>query len=119
MKPLTPTRNRRKKLRTSALLAVGLAAGLLSRTFCSAPLPPPEPLAEALPPASPPAEMAAFRLPTGVTHRSAAFAYRGGSFGDKRDFAMTAVLVRHPGGDLLVNTGFGRSIEAQLSGRRS
>jgi N-acyl homoserine lactone hydrolase len=114
VKPLTPARDRRTKLRTSALLAAGLAAGLLWRTFCSAPLPPPGPLAGALPPASPPAEMAAFRLPTGVTHRSAGFAYRGGSFGDKRDFAMTAVLVKHPRGDLLVDTGFGRAIDAQF-----
>ncbi len=58
--------------------------------------------------------MAVFRLPTGVTHRTAAFAYRGGSFSDARDFAMSAVLVRHPRGDLLVDTGLGRDIAKQL-----
>ena len=67
-----------------------------------------------LPPASPPAEMAVFQLPTGVTHRSAAFAYRGGAFGDKREFSMTAVLVKHPRGDLLIDTGFGRDIDAHF-----
>jgi glyoxylase-like metal-dependent hydrolase (beta-lactamase superfamily II) len=56
--------------------------------------------------------MAVFQLPTGVLHRSAAFAYRGGSFFDKRDFAATAVLVKHPRGDLLIDTGFGRQIDA-------
>lgn len=55
-----------------------------------------------------------FQLPTGVTHRSAAVAYRGGSFSDRRDFAMTAVLIRHPRGDLLVDTGFGRDIDAHF-----
>jgi glyoxylase-like metal-dependent hydrolase (beta-lactamase superfamily II) len=58
--------------------------------------------------------MALFQLPTGVTHRSAAFAYRGGSFADKRDFAMSAALVKHPRGDLLIDTGFGRNLEKQV-----
>ncbi len=58
--------------------------------------------------------MALFHLPTGVTHRSAAFAYRGGSFGDARDFSMSAALVRHPKGDLLIDTGFGRTIDTQI-----
>ncbi len=102
----------KKALLVLALLA--LSAALLWLTFAPAPLPPPEPLTEALPPASPPAEMAVFQLPTGITHRSAAFAYRGGSLRDKRDFAMTATLVTHPRGDLLIDTGFGRDIDAQV-----
>jgi hypothetical protein len=35
--------------------------------------------------ASPPGGMAMYALPTGVNHRTAAFAYRGGSPWDKRD----------------------------------
>ena len=58
--------------------------------------------------------MSLIQLPTGITHRSAAFAYRGGSFFDKRDFVMTALLVTHPQGDLLIDTGFGLEIEAQF-----
>jgi glyoxylase-like metal-dependent hydrolase (beta-lactamase superfamily II) len=58
--------------------------------------------------------MAVFQLPTGITHRSAGFAYRGGSFRDRRDFVMTAVLVKHPRGDLLIDTGFGRDIDAHF-----
>jgi glyoxylase-like metal-dependent hydrolase (beta-lactamase superfamily II) len=50
------------------------------------------------------------RIDTGVTHRSAAFAYRGGSPFDRRDFAMTATLVHHPRGDVLIDTGFGRHV---------
>jgi N-acyl homoserine lactone hydrolase len=87
---------------------------LFARTFAASPLPPPAPFAGDWPRASPPAEMAVFHLPTGVTHRSAAFAYRGGSFRDKRDFTMTAILVKHPAGDVLIDTGFGRDIDAQF-----
>ena len=37
-----------------------------------------------LPSATPPKEMAVFALVTGVTHQVAAFAYRGGSFFERR-----------------------------------
>jgi glyoxylase-like metal-dependent hydrolase (beta-lactamase superfamily II) len=96
------------------VLAALLGAGLLWRSFAAAPLPRPAPYAGELPAASPPAGMKLFRLPTGVTHRNAAVAYRGGSFGDERDFTMSALLVRHPRGDVLIDTGFGRELEAQL-----
>lgn len=56
-----------------------------------------------------------FQLPTGVTRRSAGFAYRGGSFLDRREFAMTAVLVKHPRGDLLIDTGFGRRVDEHFA----
>jgi N-acyl homoserine lactone hydrolase len=105
---------KKRRLAIGALAALLLGLGLLRGGFSSAPLPAPAPLAGALPPASPPAQMAAYALPTGVTHRSAAFAYRGGSFGDGREFAMAAVLVRHPRGDLLVDTGFGRDVDAHF-----
>lgn len=77
-------------------------------------MPLPQPIPEYMPSATPPPEMAVFALPTGVTHRVAAFAYAGGSFRDRRDFAMTGVLVKHPGGDLLIDTGFGRRIDEQF-----
>ena len=54
-------------------------------------------------------------LVTGVTHRNAAFAYRGGGFSDKRDLAMVAALVTHPRGDVLIDTGLGRTIDAQFA----
>jgi N-acyl homoserine lactone hydrolase len=94
---------------------LGVAAALGLSTFTASPLPAPPPFAGAAPTASPPAAMRVLRLPTGVTHRSAAFAYRGGSFFDARDFAMTAVLVRHPRGDLLVDTGLGRDVDAHFA----
>lgn len=107
---------KRKRRPVLWILAVLLVAGLLFlRTFSAAPLDAPAPLGGALPTASPPAGMSIVRLPTGVTHRSAAFAYRGGSFGDARDFAMTAALVRHPKGDILIDTGFGRDVDAHFA----
>ena len=98
-----------------ALVTMLIAAVLFfAGTFRAAPLPMPPPLAGPLPRASPPAEMVVYQLPTGVTHRSAGFAYRGGSLLEKRDFAMTAVLVKHPRGDLLVDTGLGSTIDQQI-----
>jgi glyoxylase-like metal-dependent hydrolase (beta-lactamase superfamily II) len=60
-----------------------------------------------LPKADPPPEMTMFQLPTGTYATRAAFAVRGGAFGDVRQFASTAVLIQHPKGDLLIDAGFG------------
>jgi glyoxylase-like metal-dependent hydrolase (beta-lactamase superfamily II) len=103
---------RKKRWIVAALV---LAAGaLFANTFRASPLRAPAPLAGALPSPAPPLQMTIHSLPTGVTHRSAGFAYRGGSFRDKRDFAMSAVLVKHPRGDLLIDTGLGREIDSQF-----
>src|SRR3974390_3345133 len=58
--------------------------------------------------------MAVYAVITGVSHRFAAFGYRGGSFFERRDFSMAGALVRHPQGDLLIDTGFGRNIDEQF-----
>jgi glyoxylase-like metal-dependent hydrolase (beta-lactamase superfamily II) len=81
----------------------------------AAPLPAPPPLDAPLPPASPPPGVQLAVIRTGVTHRSAAFAYRGGSLFDARDFAMNAVLIRHPRGDLLLDTGLGRDVDLDFA----
>ncbi|MET8876801.1 MBL fold metallo-hydrolase [Nocardia sp. NPDC004604] len=67
-----------------------------------------------LPEASPPSDMAIYQLPTGTYETRAAFAFKGGSFRDKRRFAATAVLVRHPKGDLLIDAGFGSDLETHI-----
>jgi glyoxylase-like metal-dependent hydrolase (beta-lactamase superfamily II) len=82
--------------------------------YAASPLPTPPPLSDPLPQVSPPAGMAIYALPTGVIHRTSAFAYRGGSPWEKWDSVMTAVLVRHPQGDVLIDTGVGRTIASQL-----
>lgn len=105
---------KRSRLIGAAALAINLAVALFLTSYCSAPLPRPAPLDSPLPPASPPAGMALLQLPTGVNHRTAAFGYRGGAFSEPREFVMTAALVKHPRGDLLIDTGLGRTIETQL-----
>ena len=99
----------------AALALALLGASLVLANSIACPLPAPAPFAGPLPPASPPAGMAVHRLDTGITRRSAGFAYRGGSLTDRRDFTMTAVLVEHPRGDLLIDTGFGRDIDAHFA----
>src|SRR4051812_21345315 len=103
-----------KKKRLAAVAVPGALVAVFLWTFTAAPLPAAPAFTAELPPASPPPGMALFRLPTGITHRSAASAYRGGSFFDARDFAMTAALIKHPKGDLLIDTGVGRDIDAQF-----
>jgi len=70
----------------------------------------PGPLPEALPPPG----MAIYQLPTGTYVTRAVFAFKGGSFRDKRHFAATAVLVQHPKGDLLIDAGFGSRVAQHI-----
>jgi N-acyl homoserine lactone hydrolase len=67
-----------------------------------------------LPAATPPSDMAIYQLPTGTYQTRAAFAFKGGSFRDKRSFAATAILVTHPEGDLLIDAGFGSDVAAHV-----
>jgi N-acyl homoserine lactone hydrolase len=60
--------------------------------------------------------MALSALPTASLSAEAAFAYRGGAFREPRSFAQTAVLVRHPRGDLLLDTGLGAEARRQFEG---
>jgi glyoxylase-like metal-dependent hydrolase (beta-lactamase superfamily II) len=68
-----------------------------------------------LPEAAPPPGMALYQLPTGTYQTRAALAVSGGSFRDKRHFAASAVLVRHPHGDLLIDAGFGADVAAHVA----
>ncbi len=79
------------------------------------PLPKPPTWSHPLPAADPPADMAVYQLPTGTYETPAALAFRGGSFRDKRHFAASAVLVRHPRGDLLIDAGFGADVAAHIA----
>ena len=97
---------------TAAAVLVPLA--LFLRTFLASPLPMPEPYSGPVPTTMPPKELAVFAVVTGVNHRVAAFGYRGGSFFDRREFSMAGTLVKHPKGDLLIDTGFGRNIDEQF-----
>jgi glyoxylase-like metal-dependent hydrolase (beta-lactamase superfamily II) len=67
-----------------------------------------------LPAATPPPGMEIFQIPTGSYDTRAAFAVKGGSFRDRRHFAATAVLIRHPKGDLLIDAGFGADVASHV-----
>ena len=94
--------------------AVLVPLALLLRTFSPSPLPKPDPYTGPLPSATPPKELAVYSLVAGVNHRVAAFGYRGGSLFERREFSMAGALVKHPKGDLLIDTGFGRKIDEQF-----
>lgn len=100
---------------TGVVLAVIAATLLTIRSFRPAPLPAPAPWTGPLPDASSPAGMAIYQLPTGSYENRAVLAYRGGPFHDLRKFAATAVLVRHPAGDLLIDAGFGADVEKHIA----
>jgi glyoxylase-like metal-dependent hydrolase (beta-lactamase superfamily II) len=107
-----------RRLRRGLLALVAVVVAIATVVIVGqlpSPLPEPPPLEVAVPEAHPPAEMSIAAMATGVDHRSAAAAYRGGSPRDARDFTMTAVLVRHPRGDLLVDTGFGRRVREHFA----
>ncbi|MCH0568420.1 MBL fold metallo-hydrolase [Streptomyces sp. MUM 136J] len=78
------------------------------------PLPMPSAWAGPLPEAAPPSDMTLYQLPTGTYETRAVFAFKGGSFRDKRPFAATSVLVQHPHGDLLIDAGFGSRVDAHM-----
>lgn len=77
-------------------------------------LPMPSAWAGPLPEAAPPSDMAIYQLPTGTYETRAVFAFKGGSFREKRNFAATSVLVQHPKGDLLIDAGFGSQVAAHM-----
>ncbi len=103
-----------KSILVAVVAAVLVPLALFVRTFLASPLRMPRPYAGPLPTANPPQELAVFAVVTGVNHRNAAFGYRGGSFFERREFSMAGTLVKHPKGDLLIDTGFGRHIDEQF-----
>lgn len=98
----------------AAAATVLVPLALFLRTFSASPLPKPKPYVGPVPSATPPKELAVFALVTRVNHRVAAYGYRGGSLFERRDFSMVGILVKHPQGDLLIDTGFGRNIAEQF-----
>jgi glyoxylase-like metal-dependent hydrolase (beta-lactamase superfamily II) len=107
------TRNKRIFIAAASVLVL-VPLALFLHTFSPSPLPEPKPYAGSLPSATSPKEMAVFALVTGVNHRVAAYGYRGGSLFERREFSMAGALVKHPQGDLLIDTGFGRDIDKQF-----
>jgi glyoxylase-like metal-dependent hydrolase (beta-lactamase superfamily II) len=94
------------------VLGVGIAA--LYWTFTADNLPVPAP-----PPLTPPAAMTTQGVElkailAGKMLSRAAMAYRGGSLTEERVFNMGGILVQHPKGTLLFDTGFGSAVDQQF-----
>ncbi|MEZ5728967.1 MAG: MBL fold metallo-hydrolase [Burkholderiaceae bacterium] len=103
-------------LAAGVLLAAIVGSLLLGWSFRAASLALPEvavPLELPSPQVPPGVGIAA--LPTGSIRARAMLAFRGGAIDDVRDLAATALLVRHPRGDLLVDTGFGTAFDAHFA----
>jgi hypothetical protein len=75
-----------------AWAATELTLARLARRFSSLALPDPGPLSASIPipDADPPEGMELIAVPTGLNKRVAAYAYRGGSVFDRRDFCIGA-----------------------------
>jgi glyoxylase-like metal-dependent hydrolase (beta-lactamase superfamily II) len=100
-----------KKLLGLLLVVFAAAFGALAVTFTANDLPVPAAPALAIPGAQPPAELRLRAIFAGKMFSRAALAFRGGSFGDARIFGMGAILVEHPQGTLLFDSGFARDVD--------
>jgi len=100
-----------KKLLLSLLVLLLAGLGALATTFTAATLPVGESTKYELPPASPPAEMKLYAIEAGKMFNQAAFAYRGGKLSEQRVFGMGGILIDHPQGRLLFDTGFGSDVD--------
>jgi len=97
------------------LVPIVAAITTLAWSFTPAPLAAVAIDVDALPLAHPPVGMSVSALPTGTIGARAAFAFRGGSFGEERSFAQTPLLVRHPRGDLLFDAGLASDAPAHFA----
>jgi N-acyl homoserine lactone hydrolase len=102
-----------KRVLVAVVLVLLVAFGALAWTFTAATLPVGE-VAMDIPRINPPRQMKLSVLHTGKMFSKAAFAYRGGAFGEERVFGMAAVLVEHPQGALLIDAGFGRNVDEHV-----
>jgi glyoxylase-like metal-dependent hydrolase (beta-lactamase superfamily II) len=104
-----------RKVALWSLVVLGFGVVALGWTFVPVRLTPAALSLPELPSAAPPAEMSISALPTAELGARAAFAYRGGSFAEPRSFAQAGLLIRHPKGDLLIDTGLGSQARAQFA----
>lgn len=95
-------------------LALLVLVAAIVYTFLPARLDTPPASVTVLPAAEPPAAMRLSVLPTGLMRASTMFAYRGGSPLEPYISGMAAILIQHPDGDLLIDSGFGRDVDAHF-----
>lgn len=98
----------------SLLVLLGAAVALaLSFSAERLPLVGAEPIFE-IPPPTATQDVTLHAIPAGSMESTAGMAYRGGSLTEKRVFGMGGILVRHPQGDVLFDTGFGKDVDQHI-----
>lgn len=106
---------KKKNVLWGLLIALfGTMLTILAWTFTPAPLRVPEPPVLAIPHPLPPPGMTLSALRAGKMLSRAMLAYRGGSPLDERVFGMGGILVQHPQGMLLFDSGFGSQVDAHF-----
>lgn len=102
-----------KKILLAVVLVAAVAVIAMLSSFSAATLPVIGEVRYDLPP-EPAVRVQLQAIQAGSLQSSAAFAYRGGDFGDAREFSMGGILVTHPSGKLLFDTGFGKDVDAHF-----
>ncbi|MBP6013820.1 MAG: MBL fold metallo-hydrolase [Alphaproteobacteria bacterium] len=100
---------KRLLLAVVVLLVAGL--GALAWTFSASDLPVPERAPVAAPAPMTTQGVALKAILAGKMLSRAGLAYRGGSMSEERVFNMGGILIQHPKGTLLFDTGFGKNVD--------
>jgi len=99
-------------MRCSTVLVLSSLAALVAACAPAPVIPVPPPTAAMVAPAAnPPAGMSLAAIPSGRMYARAGLAYEGGGMDDARVFSIGGILVRHPKGTVLFDTGFGPSVD--------
>ena len=104
-----------RRILIAALLLIAVAFGTLAWTFTAADLDVPEAPAIAPLPAMTTQGVELKAILAGKMFSSAGLAFRGGSLGEERIFGMGAILVRHPKGTILFDTGLGKNVDEHFN----
>lgn len=100
-----------KKILLLLLAVIGVGVGTLVVSFMPATLTVGEQPAVNVPQAHAPEGMRVVAIEAGKMLSQAGFAYRGGNLTEPRVFGMGGILVQHPQGTLLFDTGFGKDVD--------
>jgi glyoxylase-like metal-dependent hydrolase (beta-lactamase superfamily II) len=103
-----------KRIFLALLAALVIAIAALAWTFTASDLAVPNATPVAVPPAVTAQGVTVKAILAGKMYASAGFAYRGGSLTEERVFNMGAILVQHPKGTLLFDTGLGKNVDAHF-----
>lgn len=103
-----------KKILLLLAVVLLLGAAALVVSFMPATLAVDSTLKVLLPSANPPVGMRLYAIEAGRMMSQAAFAYRGGKFTEPRVFGMGGILIEHPKGNLLFDTGFSKNVDEHV-----